>query len=129
MVKRALTLVAWPQIKALYSVLCGSSQTAVSHTLSLGLVKHFGDKFPFKILLLFPFIGLVCFFQDSEKPAMFKAPILDGPDYPGTHRDASEYKDKALSGESWTKHFFGFSARQLVSLLNQIWEDLQSRYP
>lgn len=62
-VKRALTRIGWPHIKPLYSILCGSSQAAVSHTLSLGLVKHFGDKFPFKILLLFPFISLVWVFS------------------------------------------------------------------
>lgn len=31
---------------------------------------------------------------------MLKPPILDGPDYSGTHRDSSKLKDKALSGES-----------------------------
>jgi len=67
--KRALTLGAWPEIKPFAFILRGSSQTAVSHNLSPGLVKHFGDKFPFKILLCFHFSVWFSFFQDSEKPA------------------------------------------------------------
>lgn len=37
------------------------------------------------------------FSWDSQKPATFKAPLLDGLDWPGTQWDSSKGEDKALS--------------------------------